>query len=211
VLRTLADDGWEFGVHAAIAAGRAASYLAGERKRLEEVVAREVHGIRHHYWRLDWRNPMKTFRLQQEAGYTYDLSIAWRDGYGFRAGTSLPYQPFDLLDGSVSLLEIPTTVMDGHLFEHLRMPGPEAAEALRKVTGVVRRAGGVLNLNWHQETFWNRYGNAGWRTVYEEAVAELSDDPHAWITTPGELATWWLDRARQLDQAPGSGVSVEGR
>ena len=54
-------------------------------------------------------------------------------------------------------------------------------------------------MNWHQETFWNRYGNVGWRTVYEDAVAELSDDPQAWITTPGELATWWLDRARQLE------------
>jgi hypothetical protein len=209
VLRTLADDGWEFGVHAAIAAGRAASYLAGERQRLEQVVARRVLGVRHHYWRLDWRNPMKTFRLQEEAGYTYDLSIAWRDGYGFRAGTSLPYQPFDRLGGSVSVLEIPTTVMDTHLFEHLRLPGPEAAAALRKVASVVRRAGGVLNLNWHQETYWNLYGNAGWRTVYEEAVEELSDDPQAWITTPGELAAWWLDRARQLDEAAEGGVSVE--
>jgi hypothetical protein len=199
LLRALADDGWEFGVHAAIAASSSAAYLAGERMRLEQVVDRPVLGLRHHYWRLDWRDPMQTFRRHQEAGYLYDLSIAWRDGYGFRAGTSLPYQPFDRLGGSVSLLEIPTTVMDGHLFEHLGLAAPGAVEAMRLITSVVRRAGGVLNLNWHQETFWNRYGNAGWRTVYEDVVAELAQDSRAWITTPGELATWWLDRIRQLE------------
>jgi hypothetical protein len=199
VLQKLADDGWEFGVHAAIASSRSASYLAGERKRLEQVVGRQVLGLRHHYWRLDWREPMRTFRRHQEAGYVYDSSIAWRDSYGFRAGTSLPYQPFDRLGDSVKLVEIPTTVMDGHLFEHLRLTNADAAAAMRQIISVVRHAGGVLNLNWHQETYWNVYGNAGWRTVYEDAVAELSEDPNAWITTPGELATWWLDRARQLD------------
>lgn len=198
MFRELADDGWEFGVHAAISAGRSASYLAGERTRLERVVRHPVLGLRHHYWRLDWRDPMQTFRRHQEAGYVYDLSIAWRDGPGFRAGTSLPYQPFDRA-GSVNLVEIPTTVMDAHLFEHLRLPASDAAAALRQIAGVVRQAGGVLNLNWHQETYWNLYGNAGWRTVYEDAVAELADDARAWITTPGELATWWLDRARRLD------------
>ena len=199
VLRDLADDGWEVGVHAAISAGASASYLAGERERLEQVVGRPILGLRHHYWRLDWRDPMKTFRRHEEAGYVYDLSIAWRDGYGFRAGTSLPYQPFGRVGGSVAVVEIPTTVMDGHLFEHLRLPAADAAAAVRQMTSVVRRAGGVLNLNWHQETYWDLYGNAGWRTVYHDAVAELSEDPRAWITTPGELAMWWINRMRQLD------------
>ena len=199
VLRGLAEDGWEIGVHAAISAGSAATYLAGERRRLQEIVGRPVLGLRHHYWRLDWRDPTQTFRRHAKAGYLYDTSIAWRDRFGFRAGTSLPYQPFDRLGNSPPLVEIPTTVMDGHLFQYLRLSPHAAAAELRRISGIVRRAGGVLNVNWHQETYWNQYGNAGWRTVYEEVVSELAGDPQAWITTPGELATWWRERSSRLD------------
>lgn len=199
ILRALAEDNWEIGVHAAISAGGAASYLAGERQRLEEIVQHPVLGLRHHYWRLDWRDPAQTFRRHVEAGYVYDTSIAWSDRFGFRAGTSLPYQPFDRHGNSTTLVEIPTTVMDGHLFEHLRLSVRDAATVLRDITGVIRRAGGVLNLNWHQENYWNQYANYGWRTVYDHAVSELSGDPQAWITTPGELATWWRERTGQLD------------
>lgn len=200
ILGELAENGWEIGVHASISAGRAASYLAGERRRLEGIVGRPVVGLRHHYWRLDWRRPTQTFQRHAEAGYLYDMTIAWRDRFGFRAGTSLPYQPFDRFGNSPEIVEIPTTVMDGHLFDYLRLSVQDAAATLRHISGIVRAAGGVLNLNWHQETYWNRYGNAGWRTVYEDAVGELSGDPQAWITTPGELANWWLERTRQLDE-----------
>jgi hypothetical protein len=199
ILGELAENGWEIGVHAAMSAGNMASYLAGERQRLEKVIGRRVLGLRHHYWRIDWRDPTQTFRRHAEAGYLYDLSIAWRDRFGFRAGTSLPYQPFNRLGHSPAIVEIPTTVMDGHLFEYLRLSMRDAIAAVRQISSVIRKAGGVLNLNWHQETYWNRYANAGWRTVYQDAVAELSGDPQAWITTPGELATWWLERVRQLE------------
>ena len=199
ILGELSSEGWEIGVHAAISAGRTAPHLAAECRRLERIVGHPVLGLRHHYWRLDWRNPTETFIRQAEAGYVYDTSMAWRDSIGFRAGTSLPYQPFDRLGRSAGVVEIPTTIMDGHLFEHQRRTLDEASAAVRHMAGVVSSAGGVLNLNWHQETYWNRFANEGWRTVYEEAVAELAGDSRAWMTTPGELATWWQERARQLD------------
>ena len=199
ILGELARDGWEIGVHAGISAGKATVHLAGERSRLEAIVGHPVRGLRHHYWRLDWREPTRTFRRQAEAGYLYDTSIAWRDRIGFRAGTSLPYHPFDSLGRLTAVLEIPTTVMDGHLFQHHRWSNDEAAAGVRQMIGVVGRAGGVLNLNWHQETFWNGFGNAGWRTVYEDVVADLAADPHGWVATPGEVAMWWQERAAQLD------------
>lgn len=198
VLGELASDGWEIGVHAGISAGTSSSYLAGERSRLERIVGHPVRGLRHHYWRLNWREPAQTFRRQAEAGYLYDTSIAWRDHIGFRAGTSLPYRPFDSLGQVSAVLEIPTTVMDGHLFQHHRWSIDQAADSVRKMVGVVGRAGGVLNLNWHQEAFWNTFANAGWRTVYEDIVAELAADPLGWVATPGEVATWWRERAARL-------------
>lgn len=214
VLGELADEGWEMGVHAAIESGRSVASLARERELLEAVVHHQVHGLRHHYWRLDWRSPWRTFRNHAQAGYTYDTSMAWRDRPGFRAGTSQPYRPFDPERGqALGILELPTTAMDGHLFEYLRLTPGDAIRVLQDLAGVVRAAGGVLNLNWHQETYGNRYANRGWRDAYETIVRELADDPDAWIATPHEVARWWLDRMRRLgyesrsvpDEQPGSG------
>ena len=199
VLGALVDEGWEMGVHAAIESGRSVASLAAERELLEAVVQRQVHGLRHHYWRLDWRSPWRTFRNHEEAGYTYDTSIAWRNRHGFRAGTAQPYRPFDPERGeTIGILELPTTAMDVHLFEYLRMTPEEAIVALRDLSRVVRDAGGVLNLNWHQETYGNRHANEGWRDTYETVVRELAADPDAWIATPYRVATWWLERMDRL-------------
>lgn len=200
VLGDLVEAGWEVGVHAAIESGRASESLARERTLLEAVVRRPVRGVRHHYWRLDWRAPWRTFRHHVKAGYLYDTSIAWRDRYGFRAGTSLPYRPFDPERGrALDVLELPTTVMDGHLFEYLGLTPTEATATLRRLSATVCRAEGVFNLNWHQETYGNRHAHRGWRDTYETIVSELADDPDAWIATPYEVARWWFERLGRLE------------
>jgi hypothetical protein len=199
VLGDLIEEGWEVGVHAAIQSGSTTGQLARERMLLEAVVHHPVRGLRHHYWRLDWRAPWRTFRKHEEAGYTYDTSIAWRDRYGFRAGTSQPYQPFDReRRRTLDIVELPTTVMDGHLFEYLGLTPAEAVAALRGLSTTVRGAGGLLNLNWHQETYGNRHAHRGWRDTYETIVSELAQDPDAWIATPHEVAHWWLERLGRL-------------
>jgi hypothetical protein len=208
VLAELADEGWEIGIHAAIESGRSVASLARERELLEAVVRRPVRGLRHHYWRLDWRFPWRTFRNHSDAGYTYDTSMAWRDRPGFRAGTAQPYRPFDPERGvSLGIVELPTTAMDGHLFECLRLSPADAVNVLRDLSGVVRDAGGVVNLNWHQETFGNRHAHHGWRDAYETIVRELADDPDAWVATPHDVARWFLERERRL----GYGVTANGK
>lgn len=201
ILRHLIDEGWEIGVHASIGAHKAGSFLFEERNRLSRLVDHEVDGLRHHYWLLDWREPSNTFAHHQAAGYTYDASIAWIDAPGFRAGTCLPYQPFDPASAShFGLLEIPTTIMDGHLFDRLSLSPEEARIRIQGLMATVAAVGGVLNLNWHQETYANRFRNAGWRSVYESTVQSVVEDPSVWVTTPGQLADWWLARSARVDR-----------
>jgi hypothetical protein len=199
VLAELADDGWEMGIHAAIRSGRSTDALARSRLALEKVVGRPVQGLRHHYWRINWRAPWETFRRHEAAGYRYDTSMAWRDRPGFRAGTSQPYHPFDPRSGrEVRLLELPTSIMDGHLFEYLRLDVAHAVATALELVGEVRAAGGLLNLNWHQETFANRHANRGWRDSYEAIVRAVAADSGAWVATPSDVTGWWLERERLL-------------
>ena len=197
VLRRLADDGWEFGLHAGIHAADTASGLQQERERLVELLDRPVVGLRHHYWRLDWRSPATTFEQQLNAGFAYDASIAWRDRPGFRAGTSLPYFPA-AVDGErpLRLVEIPTSLMDGHLFEYLRLDPAMASAAADELRARIARAGGVINIDWHERTLCDRFSYRGWATVGLDLMHKVAGD--AWVTTPAELASWWRARAETV-------------
>lgn len=193
VLVELADAGWEVGVHAGIHSGEDTASLAEERSALERRLGRPVYGIRHHYWRIDWLHPIETFRRHAQAGYRYDTSIAWRDRPGFRAGTSLPYQPFDpATGGPLPLIEIPTGLMDGHLFEYLQLSTDAALEQAKRLWQAVRSVGGVLNLDWHERAYANRFSYEGWREVFERLIGDISADSEAWFATPYELAEWWV-------------------
>lgn len=194
ILRRLADDGWELGVHAGIRAAETADGLRDERERLTELMGRPVVGLRHHYWRLDWRSPAATFERQLDAGYEYDCSIAWRDRPGFRAGTSLPYfPPTGSRTGPLPLVEIPTSLMDGHLFEYMGLDVHAAALAAEALRARIARAGGVFNLDWHERTWCNRFSYLGWATVALGVMHAAALD--AWTTTPAELGRWWRSRA----------------
>lgn len=197
ILRGLADEGWELGVHAGIHAAESFDGLREERERLMTVTGRPAVGVRHHYWRLDWRSPSATFERQLAAGFEYDSSVAWRDRPGFRAGTSLPYFPPSAEDEqALGLVEIPTSLMDGHLFEYLRLDPPAAAEATEVLRRRIATAGGVLTIDWHERVFCDRFSYRGWATVAFDLLEAISGD--AWVTTPAELARWWRARAAKV-------------
>jgi hypothetical protein len=194
ILRSLADAGWELGTHAGIHAAESVEGLRSERLALEAAIGRPVRGLRHHYWNLDWRSPSTTFERHLEAGYGYDCSIAWRDRPGFRAGTSLPYFPVSTSgDRPLTLLEIPTCLMDGHLFEFEGLDTDAATISAERLRERTARAGGVFNIDWHERTLCDRFSYEGWATVALRLLSSLSSD--AWITTPNELAAWWRSRA----------------
>lgn len=194
VLRALADEGFELGVHAGIRSAETTDGLREERTLLERAMGRPVSGLRHHYWRLDWLAPSRTFERHVDAGYAYDTSIAWRDRPGFRAGTSLPYFPGAATgDRLLPLIEIPTALMDGHLFEYLRLDPSHAGSVAEDLRARVSRAGGVFNIDWHERAFCDRYAYQGWATVALDLMSRISTD--AWLATPAEVARWWRTRA----------------
>jgi len=196
ILRELAAEGWEIGLHASIHALTEASYVRHEKEQLESFLGQPVQGNRCHYWAMNWRDPSQSFQMLQDAGFAYDCSMAWKDSPGFRAGTSLPFHPYhETRAEAFSLLEIPSNVMDGHLFEY--QTSEEPASMLRKVAQETWEVGGVLNLDWHTRTWVDRFSYDGWRSVLCDV---FSDDlfSEAWLTTPGALTNYWIEREVQL-------------
>ena len=202
-ISAMSAEGWEFAVHAPIHAKTSSDALAYAKRWVEERLEAPVFGLRHHYWALDWHRPHLTFRRHADAGFSYDTSIAWRDAAGFRAGTCLPYAPFDPeRDEAVPMLELPTCLMDGHILPHPLEPvRPQRSEAIstgRRILETVRRHGGVGILDWHQETACGRFGYGLHVDVLDEVLVPVLAGGEAWLATPQEVCRHWSRRARTL-------------
>jgi hypothetical protein len=209
ILRDMADSGWEFGLHASINARHHPRGLRESRGMLETLLDRPIQGLRHHYWALDWERPWRTFRQHADAGFRYDTSLAWRDVPGFRAGTSLPFRPFDRdSKRPIELWEVPTAIQDGHLLEGA--PG----DVLDRATAMIdetRSVGGVLVLNWHTETANQQFMRRGFLDVFQQVIDHVRAEPDVWFTTTSRLLDHWEARAgvghrraASLSSQPGS-------
>ncbi len=198
LLRSLADEGWEFGLHPPIRAKYDIDEFIWGKEALEERLRRPIYGLRHHYWALDWRQPHLTFRKHVNAGFRYDCSIAWRDDAGFRAGTCLPYRPFDPERGrALDIYELPTAVMDSHVISD----SGDIEMAVRRALCLaeeVRRVGGMLTLDWHTEASVDDYCYRNLRTALVGIVLVLRADSEAWFATPWEVTRHWHQRRQSL-------------
>jgi hypothetical protein len=189
----MADMGWEFGLHASIYSRRHPDGLRRSRDLLEAHLDRPIEGLRHHYWAIDWERPWKTFQQHAAAGFRYDSSLAWRDVPGYRAGTSLPFRPFDPeQQRPIDLWELPAAIMDGHLLERPSAAQEATASSLIEET---RSVGGLLVLNWHTETANQVLARVGYRDAFERILDRVLTSEDAWITTPRRLLDHWEARA----------------
>lgn len=195
-LRQMARDGWEFGIHPSIRVRFTPGAFADSRAWLEGRLEQPVRGLRHHFWALDWRRPFITHRQHQEAGFQYDSSIAWRDSPGFRAGTSLPYRPCDPDTGvPIPFTVIPCVIQDRNvLYAGVGKGRTESDDALR--SGIpalhrVRASRGLLTLNWHQETAWDRNVYRGFLPVLGGLLDLCRRESTCWVTTPGQIRVHW--------------------
>ncbi|PYU29039.1 MAG: hypothetical protein DMG32_01180 [Acidobacteria bacterium] len=201
LLHSMADAGWEFGLHAPIHAKEDVWAFREGKEFIEQQLGRPVVGLRHHYWALDWGQPHLTFRRHVQAGFRYDTSIAWKDRAGLRAGTCLPFQPFDFgTDRALDLYEVPSAIMDGHIRTPGRQLGHAVGDSLA-VIDIINQRGGVALLNWHTEAACNDYHYTGDLPVLLGIFERVLHDSDVWLATPQELVRHWHERRLRLQAA----------
>jgi peptidoglycan/xylan/chitin deacetylase (PgdA/CDA1 family) len=202
-LKEIARQGWEFGLHTSIHSGERPAAIAEARAWIEDKLGCPVRGVRHHYWAIDCRAPHRTHRVHAESGFLYDSSIAWRDQAGFRAGTCLPYAPYDPeAEKELTLTELPCNLMDGHiLFRDVSGARRDQDEAVRRghqLMEAVKAAGGAAVLNWHQEKGFNRWEYPGFFEALQAVIEPYFTDSDVWVALPRELVEHWRTRASRI-------------
>jgi hypothetical protein len=193
VMRTLAHEGFDVGLHGSYPAGREPGALEAERAQLREATGLEVATTRQHFlhWDVRW-----TPRLQQTAGFRADSSLGFNRNVGYRAGTSLPYRLFDVAAGQrLDVLEVPLVVQDGALLGEIGI-GVDLDGARDAVHGLFDEAaatGGAVTVVFHPD----KLDRPDWLALYEWTL-DHALERGAWITSLGEVETWWRRREESI-------------
>jgi hypothetical protein len=198
LLRRIYDHGHEIGIHPSIHSKDTPGEFEKIKQDVESRLEREVIGVRHHYWAIDWRRPYNTWRDHLRAGYRYDSSIAWRDIPGLRAGTCLPYQAYDFdSEKPLDFIVVPCAVMDGHIMaNHDRIK--ERARIADELLGRIAAVGGVSVLNWHTETACNDFRYKGYIDILSQLIDNVTRRGAPTTMTPAAIAAFWRNRTIQF-------------
>ena len=189
-IRALRGAAFEVGLHGSYDSGFKEGLMEGEVERLSSV-AGPVIGQRQHFLRID---PRRSFGIYSRAGLRYDTTLGYADREGWRSGTSLPFNPYDIRAGRpYPVLEIPLTVMEWTL-THYRGLSPDAAWAVLKAfLETARKKGGCFCLLWHVHMF----SSAPLRGLYERALQWAAEN-NGWGVPAGSVYEWWVERRRSL-------------
>lgn len=165
------DDIDTVGIHPGYTTMDDPAVLREEVDRLTAITGKDVRHSRQHF--LRFRLP-ETYRALQSAGITHEYTMGYADDTGWRAGTNLPFFWYDLeRESATGLMVHPFAAMDATLKNHLGL-GPEAAKKrVFLLADGVRPFGGDFMLLWHNSSFAEGYGWAGWREVYLAIVDRL--------------------------------------
>ncbi len=193
VMKTLARNGWEVGLHGSYYSYNHEGRLRKEREELEAILGTRVQGHRQHYLRFD---PEVSYRCYQDAGLEYDTTLGYSDGVGYRAGTGFPFHPFDRQNKtSLELLEIPLVVMDGAL-DRSDVPWENGGAASYVIKMIEQTAANhsLISLLWHQSSL-DRDDFPGWGETYERILKDVKNQ-NGWATSGEEILKWWQARER---------------
>lgn len=185
MIKKLDMGGWEIGIHGSYNSYRDLKRLEEEKKVLEELLGKDVHGISQHYLNLDIP---ETWTYHEKLGLAYDTTIGFVTEIGFRYGTCHPFHPFNQADGrALSLWELPITIMD-NMLSHENDVWKEVMDVLNSV----EKYGGVLLLRWHQSIFDEREF-PGRSSMYEKII-EICKERDAWVTNAFSIVEWLTQR-----------------
>ena len=163
MIRDLDTGGWEIGLHGSYNSYKDIGLLKAEKSVLEDVLGKQVTGIRQHYLNLDIP---ETWQLQREAGFEYDASYGKKRDIGWQENK---YQPF--VDESSGMYVIPLALMECYLFSKAHNDPEKAWQFTRNLMDEAEDNNALFTVLWHQRMF-NEEEYPGYANVYRKIIEE---------------------------------------
>lgn len=174
LMRRIHRRGHEIGLHPSYRAVERPDLLAREaavlrRIAAEEGIAQPEWGGRMHY--LRWSTP-GTLHAWADAGMSYDSTLGYGAGPGFRCGTCFDYPAFDAAASATVPLRLrPLVAMESSVIDPRYMGlglGEAALQRFLAVKRACRAVGGQFTLLWHN----SELGTPSARRLYEAVLAD---------------------------------------
>jgi hypothetical protein len=198
LLRELANEGFEVGLHASYRAHTSPQRLAAEKRRLEDLLGQPVPGIRHHYWHTNPADVEETLLFHEQAGFQYDSSLVHNHYLGWRRGCASPFYPFhQRFRREVGTLQVPLGWMDDQLF---RLAAHNPGDRRERLQALIDRAAdveGCFVMDVHDYVF-DEALYPDWQGLYRWAWETIDRRGDFWKATPIEIAAHWRERYSSL-------------
>lgn len=197
---SILSSGFEIGLHSSYNARENSDRFSHERRRLEDLTGGKITGQRHHFWHTA-RHAELTLKQHEDAGFSYDSSVAFNDHLGFRRNAALPYYPWLAEhDRAVNVMELPVFCMDGNLFYRPEQPGADQLSKILALVKTLKYYRGIGVIDWHSDTSHpSTPGYQSWGTCYFALLRALAEDSSLWVTSLEEIVAWTQQRRARLD------------
>ncbi len=181
--------GMQMGLHGSYSSYQEPERYLAEKERLEKIIGRPVTEGRQHYLRFCLRRNLSeysyggcsprrqlgdfgrkevrhqnTLQVWQAAHLQHDYTLGYAERPGFRCGTCHPYPLYDLdNDCATSIIEHPLIVMDGSLFDYLKLNFDDSNDLIARLRQRCQAVEGDFVLLWH-----NHLASRAYRQAYEQ-------------------------------------------
>jgi peptidoglycan/xylan/chitin deacetylase (PgdA/CDA1 family) len=191
-INALKKNGFEIALHTSIAC-HSGDGIPESLSALSEYAAARIQGLRPHYLSVFFP---EYWKAAGQSGIAYSSALGFDDRIGFYDGIDLPFIPFDKTgDSSIDLVEIPIGIMDCGLIGDNPATSDEVIRRGIELIDKTAQTGGLLALDWHQRTFYNR-DYPGWAQLFLRLV-RYAKDKGAYFDKMSNLASLLMNRFRE--------------
>lgn len=145
--------GGQIGLHGSYPSAEHLQYLHKEKQNLSELCDKTISVSRQHYLRTFFADDPNSLDLWRQVGITDDYTLGFAERCGFRCGTCHPYPLYDVRNDRVTnIIEHPLIVMDGTLFDYMKLPVNKAKALAMKLKQRCLDVEGDFVFLWHNHT-----------------------------------------------------------
>lgn len=142
--------GGQIGLHGSYPSAEHLQYLHKEKQNLSELCDKTISVSRQHYLRTFFADDPNSLDLWRQVGITDDYTLGFAERCGFRCGTCHPYPLYDVRNDKVTdIIEHPLIVMDGTLFDYMKLPVGKAKKLVMKLKKRCFDVEGDFVFLWH--------------------------------------------------------------
>jgi len=183
--------GFELALHTGVESYRG-NGISLSKRQMENISGMEIRGIRPHYLSASFP---EYWQAARDASFAYSSSLGYDNRIGHFAGVDLPIIPFDKRnDKAIDIVEFPIAMMDCGLIGNDRADSVDADKRGVELIESASRSGGLIVMDWHQRTFYNR-DYPGWVSLFVR-MAELARERGACFVRLDEMAGRVMGRFR---------------